>query len=110
MSIYHEDIANRRFVDLNRLMKPGAAPVLDLDYLLQDVMHSVKPLDWDAVLRADVPLKVVASSLDTLQAEVLDGFRDKDDLLCCLRVRCCCLGFWCIPCGEVDDGKHFAST
>lgn len=88
VSIYHEDIANRRFVDLNRLMKPGAAPVLDLDYLLQHVMHSVKPLDWDAVLRAEVPLKVIASSLDTLRAEVLDGFEDKDDLLCCLRVGC----------------------
>ncbi len=84
--IYHEDIANKRFVDLNRLMKAGAAPVLDLDFLLGDVMHGIKPLDWDAVLQAEVPLKVVASSLDTLQAEILDDFADKDDLLCCLRV------------------------
>ena len=51
----------------------NAAPALDLGYLL-DVMHHKRPLDWQAVLKSDVPLKVVASCLDTLQPVILEDF------------------------------------
>ena len=50
-----------------------AAPALDLGYLL-NVMHHKRPLDWEAVLKSDVPLKVVASCLDTLQPIILEDF------------------------------------
>lgn len=36
----------------------GAAPALDLSYLLDYVMEEVKPLDWDAVIKSPIPLKV----------------------------------------------------
>ena len=39
-----------------------AGPALDLDFLLDYVMHEVKPLDWEAVLNCGVPLKVPAAS------------------------------------------------
>ena len=45
----------------------------------------VTPLDWDAVINSPLPLKVVASSLTTLQAEALSNFTDKQDLVECLR-------------------------
>jgi predicted patatin/cPLA2 family phospholipase len=61
-----------------------AAPALDLGYLL-NVMHNVRPLDWEAVLRSDVPLKVVASCLDTLQPVILEDFSSVADLEACLR-------------------------
>ena len=44
-----------------------------------------KPLDWDAVLASPVPLKVVASCLETLQPVILENFRDAADLSTCLR-------------------------
>lgn len=50
-----------------------AAPALDLGYLL-NVMHHKRPLNWEAVLKSDVPLKVVASCLDTLQPIILEDF------------------------------------
>ena len=61
-----------------------AAPALDLDFLL-GIMHEKQPLDWDAVLSSNVPLKVVASCLDTLQPVILESFTDAKDLETCLR-------------------------
>ena len=61
-----------------------AAPALDLDFLLA-IMHKKRPLDWEAVLSSNVPLKVVASCLDTLQPVILESFTDAKDLETCLR-------------------------
>ena len=60
-------------------------PALDLDYLIDYVMSEVIPLDWDAVVQSDVPLKVVASCVDSLAPVVLDAFTDAADLAACLR-------------------------
>ncbi|EIE27199.1 FabD/lysophospholipase-like protein [Coccomyxa subellipsoidea C-169] len=84
VAIYTEEIANQQFIDLRRLFKKDQAPALDLGYLL-DVMHHKRPLDWQAVLKSDVPLKVVASCLDTLQPVILEDFTSAEDLETCLR-------------------------
>lgn len=55
-------------------------PVMNLEYLLYDVMHERLPLEWNRVLESDVPLKVVASSLDALSAVILEGFESKHEL------------------------------
>ena len=60
-------------------------PALDLDYLIDYVMSEVIPLNWDAVVQSDVPLKVVASCVDSLAPIVLDAFTDAADLAACLR-------------------------
>ena len=69
---------------LLRLTSCCAAPALDLDFLL-GIMHEKRPLDWEAVLSSNVPLKVVASCLDTLQPVILENFTDAKDLETCLR-------------------------
>jgi predicted acylesterase/phospholipase RssA len=56
------------------------APALDLEYLLNEIIGGAVPLDWGAVLTSPVPLKVVASSLDTLRPEVLSDFDSARDL------------------------------
>ena len=48
-------------------------------------MQHAKPLDWAAVLASPVPLKVVASCLDTLQPIILEDFKSAADLSTCLR-------------------------
>ncbi|DBB06018.1 TPA: hypothetical protein ACH3X3_009994 [Trebouxia sp. C0006] len=85
--IYYEDIANKQFVDLSRLLdrKNEQGPVLNLSFLMDHVMERVKPLFWDAVLDSPIPLKVVASSLDTLEPVLLEGFESKEDLVACLK-------------------------
>ncbi|KAI7840064.1 hypothetical protein COHA_006195 [Chlorella ohadii] len=90
VQIYHDHIACPEFIDLRRLWSRPSGdgpvkPVLDLSFLIDHVMHSVHPLDWDAVLASPLPLKVVASSLDTLDSVLLDDFACKDDLSECLK-------------------------
>lgn len=36
----------------------SAGPVLNLSFLMDEVMEEVKPLYWDAVLDSPIPLKV----------------------------------------------------
>jgi predicted patatin/cPLA2 family phospholipase len=66
---------------------PPAA--LNLDYLLEEVMTRVHPLDWGAVVASPVPLKVVASCLDSLRPVLLEGFTSPADLAACLRASAC---------------------
>lgn len=87
VDIYHKHIASTEFIDLKRLLnrKPGGPAALNLEYLLDHVIEEVLPLDFDAVLQSSIPLKVVASSLDSLTPVLLEDFNDKRDLVECLR-------------------------
>ncbi len=87
VDIYHKHIASTEFIDLKRLLnrKSGNPAALNLEYLLDHVIEEVLPLDFDAVLQSAIPLKVVASSLDSLAPVLLEEFKDKKDLVECLR-------------------------
>jgi predicted patatin/cPLA2 family phospholipase len=87
VNIYHEHIASTEFIDLKRLLsrKDGKPAALNLEFLLDHVIHHVLPLDFDSVLNSPVSLNVVASSLDTLSPVLLNDFEHKDDLVECLR-------------------------
>jgi len=100
VNIYSDHIANDRFCDMRRLLRrgrrpsvagdagaavPADPPALDLAYLLDEVMARAAPLNWGAVLASPVPLKIVASCVDTLAPVVLDAFTDAADLRACLR-------------------------
>eukprot|EP01024_Parvocaulis_polyphysoides_P034399 TRINITY_DN30442_c1_g1_i1.p1 TRINITY_DN30442_c1_g1~~TRINITY_DN30442_c1_g1_i1.p1 ORF type:complete len:366 (+),score=33.00 TRINITY_DN30442_c1_g1_i1:188-1285(+) len=83
LSVYIDDISNTQFVDLRRLFSDD--PVLDLDFLLEYVMHEKKPLNWEGVIQSPIPLKVVASCLDRLGPCILNEPKTKQELLNCLR-------------------------
>lgn len=105
VDIYHQHIACPEFINLRRLRWRGGGgggggsaasaslssvdeeptPVLNLSFLIDHVMDAVHPLDWEAVLASPVPLKVVASSLDSLNSVLLHSFEDRDDLAMCLK-------------------------
>ena len=55
---------------------------MNVHYLKERVMggDTGRPLRWDDVIASPVPLKVVATSLDTLTTVILDDFKDVDDL------------------------------
>lgn len=77
-SIYFQDLPNRRFISRRRFFTPG--PVLDLDFLIDEVIGSVKPLDYDAVLGAPIELHVLATSIDDAHSIDLTAFQDKSQL------------------------------
>jgi len=57
-------------------------PAMNVNYLLETVMggETGRPLRWKDVITSSVPLKVVATSLDTLTTVILDDFKDEADL------------------------------
>lgn len=82
-TIYAQDINNRRFISLTRAF--GRRPILDLDFLVGDVMVDRKPLDAGRVLTSPTPLVVLATSVDSGQAEALRGFGTRRALVDALR-------------------------
>ena len=53
-TIYYENINNRSFADIRRAL--ARRPVVDLDFLVRDVMVRQKPLDTTAILGSPIPL------------------------------------------------------
>jgi len=82
-TIYHEDINNRHFIDLSRPL--WGRPIVDLEFLLDEVARRRKPLDTDRVLRDAAPLSVLATHVGAGRTEVLSEFADRDALVGALR-------------------------
>ena len=56
-------------------------PVVDIDYLIHTVGETVVPLDWQAVIDADVPLHPIATDVETGAAvDLRDTIVDKASL------------------------------
>ena len=68
--IFHEDMACRAFADPRRL--GSRRPVVSLDHLIDVIMVTAKPLPWEQLRDAPVPLRVVATAADDLTPHVLE--------------------------------------
>ena len=68
--IFHEDMACRAFADPRRL--GSRRPVVSLDHLIDVIMVTAKPLPWERLRDAAVPLRVVATAADDLTPHVLE--------------------------------------
>lgn len=66
---FFEDMACRAFIDPRRF---PLRPLVSLDHLLDDILVRSKPLHWDRLRDLPVPLRVVATAADDLQAHVLE--------------------------------------
>jgi predicted patatin/cPLA2 family phospholipase len=82
-TIYYEDINTSRFISLLRPV--WGRPIVDLDFLVNDVMVRRKPLDIDRVLASPAPLAVLATDVATETRVVLRGFPDSRRLLGAMR-------------------------
>jgi predicted patatin/cPLA2 family phospholipase len=82
-TIFYENINNSNFIDLRRLL--GSKPVVSLEFLLYTVCVEQKPLRFDRVLNGDLPLHIVASSLNEKKAVMFGGFDNQQELLEALR-------------------------
>ena len=82
LSIYQE-VNSRRFIDLSRVAL--GRPAVSLEFLLDEVCATRRPLDVERVLASDIPFKIVAASLSKKGPVILDNFVDRDDLFQALR-------------------------
>ena len=83
MSIYFENLNDRRFIDFARYFT--SRPMLSLDYLLEEVVKREKALDSEKILRSEVPFRVVAFSLARHETVALGSFRDSGHLFAALK-------------------------
>jgi len=81
--IFSEDINNRHFIDLWRAAR--GRPIVDLAFLLDDVMVRRKRLEVDRVLAAASPLTVMATDVESRLAVPLQGFASASHLLGAMR-------------------------
>jgi len=81
--IYSHDINNRRFIDLRRPL--WGRPIVNLEFLLDDVVTRRKPLDTARVLASPTPLVVLATDVATAARIAFRDFTSAADLLAALR-------------------------
>jgi predicted patatin/cPLA2 family phospholipase len=74
---YYEDINTNAFASYWRAL--GRKPIVNLEYLYEDVVIGAKPLFSDGVLESPIPLRIVASDVDRLTWCVLP-YRDAPSL------------------------------
>lgn len=82
-TIYYEDINTPRFIDLRRPLRNR--PILDLDFLMTEVLRQRKRLDVDRVIAAPTPLSILATDVATAATERFRHFTGEDDLIGAMR-------------------------
>ena len=82
-TIYYEDINNGRFIDVSRALI--GRPIVNLRYLLGDVVLRRKILNVTDVIGSRSPLTVLATDIETRRAAALERFSTGDDLLHALQ-------------------------
>jgi predicted patatin/cPLA2 family phospholipase len=75
---YYDDLAVGAFVDFGRMLS-RRGPLVSLDFLLDTVMIGRHGFEWSSLLSSDLPLRPVATALDTLAASELVDLRNADD-------------------------------
>jgi predicted patatin/cPLA2 family phospholipase len=87
LSIYYDSLLSRAFFDIRHLLR--GQPVISLEYILNEVMETAKPLDYAAVLASPIELHIITSSIQTLRPRVFTGFASKEDLKIVLKASAC---------------------
>lgn len=79
LAVYYDHLLGRDFIDPRRAV--GRRPILDLDYLFDEVMAKKVPLDYEAV--ASLPpglLNVTMTNVDEAEPVVRDSFASPDEV------------------------------
>lgn len=82
LRIYWDYLTTSRFIDLRRYFRGN---IIDLNYTFDTVLVQLEPLDYEAVLRSDVPLHVAITLVDELRTLMVSDFVSKEDLGDALR-------------------------
>jgi predicted patatin/cPLA2 family phospholipase len=87
MSVYYDHLTTPDFLDYRRLLTHK--PILSLDYVVDEVLGALNPLDYDAILHSPIRLHVATASVSRLEPRVFSEFRSASDLRLVLRASCC---------------------
>jgi len=85
--IYYEDINNKKFIDTRRILL--GRPIMNKDFLIDNVMHHGKPLDTRSILDKRGFLHIVVTEARTGKERVFSAFKDETHLFEALRATIC---------------------
>lgn len=77
LSIYYDDLTTRDFVDFRRVLRGS---ILNLDYAFGVVVDQLKPLDYQGVIDAPIPLHIAVTLVDEIRTEVVADYSSPADL------------------------------
>ena len=78
-TIYYDHINSRDFINLWRPLRNK--PIVDFHFVTEDVMVDSVVLDWKAVVDSPIPLKVLASCVESGDIEILEDFHSQQELM-----------------------------
>lgn len=87
LSVYYDPGVSREFLDVRRVLK--RQPVMSVDYIIDVVMETIKPLDYAAVLRSPIELHIAASSIRDIKPRIFTHFTSKEELKEVLKASTC---------------------
>jgi len=87
LSVYYDNLVGTEFIDPWRAVR--GLPVISMDFVIDEVLETLNPLDYDAALSAHQELHVVVSSVNTLRPRTVATFTGKEHLRTILRATCC---------------------
>jgi predicted patatin/cPLA2 family phospholipase len=82
-SVYYEDLVSGDWLSYRRARSGGT--LLSSEFLIDEVLTSRKPLDFERVVGSPAPLYAIATSVTTFDAVPITGFRDAGELREALR-------------------------
>jgi predicted patatin/cPLA2 family phospholipase len=81
--IYSEDINGHAFIDMKRAF--GPRPIVDLDFLVDEVMTRRKPLDVARVIASPTAFTVLVTDADSTEPVALRQFTSRDEIFAAMR-------------------------
>ncbi len=82
-ALYLHGFGDPRFVSVRRALRRG--PALELDYVIDDVWTRQRPLRFDAILAAGIPLHCTATDADRAEIVDLTDLSSSEEIRCGLR-------------------------
>jgi predicted patatin/cPLA2 family phospholipase len=80
--IYYEDLTGPEFISPRRAL--FGKPILDTSYLVENVMHKIKRIDYTKILERKLPLHIVMTDIDTAEIVEVSRFEDEAHYRQCL--------------------------
>jgi predicted patatin/cPLA2 family phospholipase len=87
LSIYYNELLGSKFYSQWRFFQ--GRPMLSLDYVMNEVLEILKPLDYAAVLSSPIALHIAASSITEGKTKVFHHFQTREELKQALKATIC---------------------
>lgn len=83
-TIYYEDLVNKEFINYKNIFSRSKS-IMNLDFLLDNILQQSKPLNWQSVIDSKIRLKIIVSSIKKRKLLCLDDYKSKEELFTLLK-------------------------